>query len=964
MPARFVTIPLLILIAACVALSQAACGDSGSTAPGDLTPSDVGDGDFLWTPPDVVNPKDTDGDGDQPPWDAGDVDAADPDGLGDADADSPDVKQGCSKDSDCTGAQIPMGPCQRPVCNSHLGLCVPGPAAPGEACDDDNLCTIAERCDEQGICVGVPVICDDGNLCTTDSCDGNIGCVYQHNQNNCDDGNGCTTPDKCVEGTCTGEVTAACDCGDDSDCEVFDDGSLCNGQVKCMFGTCKVSGLTVVECDTSEDTTCVKTLCVPKTGACVTQTLGDGRPCDDQDLCSLGDICLQGICTPSAPRSCDDANPCTIDTCTPQKGCLHAFTAAWPCDDGAGCTVGDFCDTGACVPGPGNACLDHTCYSDWPLVCGTSDTWNTAGDGSTTNIDAWPCGPGEAFPGPEYTYVFVPVSDGPATLTLDVPEGAAAAFVLEASGEGCEAVNCRHRVDGELTFDAFAGSAYYIVVDAAGSEGVDYSISLDCASWEESACADAVDNDLDGLADCEDPDCQGGPDCPAAICSPVWSLECNTSDVGTNYGVGSTGGIITYRDVGANKGCLDNSWEYTGPEFTYRFEAPTDLNVTVRLFEESAQTDLLILEDKGQGCVPTDCVAWGLKKVTFPAKEGHTYFFVVDGYGGAKGGFGIELSCPLITETKCDDGQDNDLDGLSDCLDTDCAGAPFCQGVCVPTREAWCGFAEGFSNMGWGSTHNVSKYPQCNSYTYSGPEITYRFTAPYDTTLSVKLALETASTDLLILGEDCDPTSCLAAGMDTVAFPVEGGETYSVVVDGYNAAVGTYLIAFDCTSEDEVLCNDGEDNDADGLVDCLDEEDCTTDPACPKCSPKDVLTCGESDTWTTADSDATDVVTDYTCNANTYDGPEYTYEYTADASGQVTVTLSSESGPTDVLVLENDGWGCSPVHCIAWGPSTATFDVIKTHTYFIVVDGHGKAPAGAPATFGVGAYTIGLTCDD
>ncbi|MBM4372949.1 MAG: hypothetical protein FJ098_14945, partial [Deltaproteobacteria bacterium] len=640
--------------------------------------------------------------------------------------------------------------------------------------------------------------------------------------------------------------------------------------------------------------------------------LGDGRPCDDGDLCTIGDICLQGLCTPSAPQACDDGNPCTVDTCDATKGCLHEFSPGWPCQDGEDCTVGDYCAAGTCVPGGGNACLTHTCYADWPLFCGASDAWTTGGAGSTTNIDAWACGD-LALPGPEYTYVFTPMTDGTAVLLVSGDPVELRTLVLESSGQGCEAVNCRHTVDGTLSFDAFAGATYYVVVDSTSPEGAPYGISLGCTPWEETACHDGVDNDLDDAADCLDADCQGTPDCPAAICLPVWSLQCNTSDVGTNYGQGATAGLVTYRDIAENQGCLDNSWEYTGPEFTYRFDAPTDMSVTVRLLDESAQTDLMVLEDGGAGCVPGGCIAWGLKKVTFPAKEGHTYYFVVDGYAGAKGSFGIELNCPLVQETACDDGKDNDLDGEPDCLDVDCGGAPFCQKVCVPSREAWCGFAEGFSNLGWGSTHNVVKYPQCNSYSYSGPEVTYRFIAPYDTTLHVTLALETASTDILILPEGCDPSACLAAGMDTLAFPVEEGEVYSVVVDGYNAAVGTYLIQFDCVAGEEVLCADGADNDGDGLLDCADLEDCATDPACPKCSPKDVLTCGESDTWDTADADATDVVSGYSCSPGRYDGPEYAYEFTAGASGPVTVSLTGESAPTDVLVLEDDGWGCSPV---------------------------------------------------
>jgi hypothetical protein len=51
------------------------------------------------------------------------------------------------------------------------------------------------------------------------------------------------------------------------------------------------------------------------------------------------------------PRTCDDSNPCTDDSCDPATGCSSTANAA-PCDDGSTCTVGDTCQGGACVGDP------------------------------------------------------------------------------------------------------------------------------------------------------------------------------------------------------------------------------------------------------------------------------------------------------------------------------------------------------------------------------------------------------------------------------------------------------------------------------------------------------------------------------------------------------------------------------------------------------------------------------------
>lgn len=47
----------------------------------------------------------------------------------------------------------------------------------------------------------------------------------------------------------------------------------------------------------------------------------------------------------------------------------------------------------------------------------------------------------------------------------------------------------------------------------------------------------------------------------------------------------------------------------------------------------------------------------------------------------------IDCGQPSETETICDDGDDNDGDGLKDCDDSDCSGEPVCQSSCLQKKE-------------------------------------------------------------------------------------------------------------------------------------------------------------------------------------------------------------------------------------------------------------------------------------
>ncbi|MBI5609361.1 MAG: hypothetical protein HY902_10835, partial [Deltaproteobacteria bacterium] len=69
--------------------------------------------------------------------------------------------------------------------------------------------------------------------------------------------------------------------------------------------------------------------------------------------CTFGKTCSAGACVGGSGTSCNDALPCTLDSCDPGQGCVHTPAAAGSaCDDGDPCFTADSCGaTGSCVPG-------------------------------------------------------------------------------------------------------------------------------------------------------------------------------------------------------------------------------------------------------------------------------------------------------------------------------------------------------------------------------------------------------------------------------------------------------------------------------------------------------------------------------------------------------------------------------------------------------------------------------------
>ncbi len=309
----------------------------------------------------------------------------------------------CSVDDLCSAGACKAGPladctdtnpCTLDQCQTKVG-CVHQPQG-GSPCDDGQVCTENDACDGSGVCKGIAKTCNDGLLCTSDACDIKLGCVSVPQDGlGCNDNNPCTGADVCQNGACAGVAQT---CNDNNPCTsdgcnpvsgscvnppggtLCDDGDPCTDGDGCANGGC--AGAKQV-CNDSNP--CTVDACNPVTANC--ESLPAPGPCNDNNLCTAADTCVNGSCS-GQNASCDDANTCTTDACNKLNGkCTNiAVAPSTVCDDGNVCTTGDICGAGTCTGGvvlcnDDNPCTKDTCDAKTGCV-NVPDTGATCDDGN------------------------------------------------------------------------------------------------------------------------------------------------------------------------------------------------------------------------------------------------------------------------------------------------------------------------------------------------------------------------------------------------------------------------------------------------------------------------------------------------------------------------------------------------------------------------------------------------------
>ncbi|MEO0602499.1 MAG: hypothetical protein AAF211_13740, partial [Myxococcota bacterium] len=238
---------------------------------------------------------------------------------------------------------------------------------------------------------------------------------------------------------------------------------------------------------------------------------------------------------------------------------------------------------------------------------------------------------------------------------------------------------------------------------------------------------------------------------------------------------------------------------------------------------------------------------------------GQDYIVTVDAFsaGTPLNGGNVVLNVAEGTPEVCDNVNDDDLDGASDCFDADCIG----DAACCPSGGA-IGLGVTTGNL-IGEPSQIE--PSCSGQ--GGPELTYEFTAPANGEYRFDVAGSAVDVVVSLLdGCGGNEIACESGGLGQLpilAANLVGGTTYLVSIDARSGTtnLNTGDIRLDVVQVTPEVCNDGIDNDFDGFDDCTDT-DCFGDPNCIG------ENCGDNtdnDADTLIDCDDPDCATDPIC---------------------------------------------------------------------------------------------------
>ena len=370
-------------------------------------------------------------------------------------------------------------PCTTDSCDALTGCQFVDNTA---SCDDGLTCTTGDTC-SGGSCAGTPVVCDDGVACTIDTCVEGSGCqsvsgcpgdgscnaqtgtctaarmecsppaiaagsgstadliVVLRNLGGLEPVRGYQTQISIARTSGTGTVSVECPGGvvvDDARPDYLyfnspDDFSATNCALRKAASSLLSGGVTVgptpaylsgYTLTTSPDATAGSTFTISLEATPGSSLVSVGGGPIDVDL---GPACTLMIASCGSDAECDDANPCTVDTCDLSLGCQHTpgnagsvcrvstgacdavesctgASATCPtdqsqpdgtsCSDGNACTTADTCQSGTCVAGApvvcddSNPCTDDACNPLDGMCAFVANDANSCTDGNVCTANA------------------------------------------------------------------------------------------------------------------------------------------------------------------------------------------------------------------------------------------------------------------------------------------------------------------------------------------------------------------------------------------------------------------------------------------------------------------------------------------------------------------------------------------------------------------------------------------------
>jgi hypothetical protein len=209
---------------------------------------------------------------------------------------------------------------------------------------------------------------------------------------------------------------------------------------------------------------------------------------------------------------------------------------------------------------------------------------------------------------------------------------------------------------------------------------------------------------------------------------------------------------------------------------------------------------------------------------------------------------GIVASGCVPKET-CNDFQDNDQDGLTDCLDSECMLEVTCTDSCA--QPTTIGVPSYFNGDTTGRPSIIAN--SCSPL--SSSEAVFQLKAPTDGTVTVNVT-SWGGTDFSIAlrsacGDASSELACVNGGgggkpgdweQETLSFEAKAGSIYFIVIDGASGGSGYFDLSIDMP-QPESWCSDLYDDDQDGYIDCDDATNCQSSFECIPGSTKTGQSC-------------------------------------------------------------------------------------------------------------------------
>jgi hypothetical protein len=366
-------------------------------------------------------------------------------------------------------------------------------------------------------------------------------------------------------------------------------------------------------------------------------------------------------------------------------------------------------------------------------------------------------------------------------------------------------------------------------------------------------CGNGVDDNGDGLADCADPQCTTFAGCLTLNCSP---------DV--DFGALAVHGASVTRMF--SSAAATNAYATCAPAGGHgqvgRFQLTGATDVRADFSQSSGAAHVLALYRAGasQACDqnPLTCIGVGdvaTATHTFTGLPAGVYWLIVESYPNAAGSSTVTLSTGSATTPEiCNNGIDDDGNGLIDCADAACVNDPSCAASeCVPdVKLGTLVVGAPAKRVSLDLATAPDRYRPTCAGTVPGGDQAIAFSLPQPAGVEVQYE-ETGENALAIFQQpspglacDADQLACVFEDdvSNAVAFTSFAAGDYLLIVKaGGQANTGTVTLDISAFTERKVeICNNGIDDDGNGLIDCADPT-CFGIGACaaPACVPDQEL---------------------------------------------------------------------------------------------------------------------------